>query len=923
MYYLLLLLLLLFPVQGNQIGCGVSNPSDPAACTNGQGVCAGNPLIWNYCICKPGYTGPYCQSKTQSYTECDCGVRFEAEDGVYLPHSSAKGLILVSDITGLSTPIVGSTGIIPLGHPQQGQYLAYLDAFIDGFVYDGVSQKGYFVQFDSTITTVLSALPNVNSLSLFTIDRNSLNLCPSLILDVTYYWNQNALVIGAFCSATRATSANNLPNCVDTTYWSQRHWRYFGHKQRLSPNSGCQLTPIVYNPQTYCEYARCLSVDSALTRPCYANGLLRGYCLPVDPNNPTNPNLGSPISLAIRNQYGITALHTGHQCYCKTFENRDNGTPGLIGTPLFLGLACELPIVGNCVPSNSKVICGGHPSACQSSKAWNGEFFLDDLGGFATDLNSTYIPKCNCNGLDVTGQFCTDSRCSNPLNPSTSGCNSRYAGAGQCLRQSANGVWGCTCAQDTAGTFCEVDGSHCVYPDNGFRCTGGARGVCLVSAGGNTTQCSCNSPYFGTWCENSDCTSDVMSPGHGVCINGQIQSCYKPYTGTRCEYDNCFHSGGTVTGSQFPTTCDCPSPLQVQYDTSGTPSCWPQCASINGSICGIVDSRVSQGLQHTCLQFQSTTTGQRFAECQCAPGHIFELDPISQTMICVPYCKNGGTIPPNWSAAQPTSCICPRSTGFDTGNGANPRCDNPICSNGGTFNSTGCICKKPWRSEYDCKVNTCGTGNSVIPWFDFSLGQLNPMADQCSCAMPFAPQDLSHPFDCLGNMCQPFGIHNTNWDSSKPVRQHCLCLGLSRTTCTTNPITQEVQCSFCHDSFCSNGGYLTDSPYTCTCPFPWTGTTCQNNLCNQTGNSIGIDYEQQRCLCTEGYEGTYCVASLLPPPPPPPPSFSSSSSTGESELIITTTKQGVTTQQTVVLIGLGVIFIGLAGFTWLYFFKLR
>lgn len=720
-------------ISENSVSCGCTDPTQlidllGIACTNkhcgvdrsnlcsGSGVCIQG-YQYEYCMCDRGRNGSQCEFTQSNGDECDCGVRWDNGHVVDSKTPLPSGIYILDDCGGMPyCPSIGylgrngfvGSGAVPVGSVEQAQYLCYKDGFCDGFTITNVLQywsmtsqpqhpNPVFIAifFSSRVgITPLTAADVSSSTRFYLIDRSSAYRCTSLNFDLQFYYSmqgfQNVANIYQYCRSN-VNYTVFLPPCnVDQSYWPTRYYRYVGHLARASPNAGCDLLPVIYDPYSYCGVSRCLTVG--YNQPCNGNG----YCVQDADNS--------------------------YSCQCKTFftSNIDSSRYGLNGQPAWIGSACQFSVAELCVAGQEAVLCSGYQQACKAKKAWDGEFFLLN---FADGFHDDYIPACDCTGLPAKGQYCEETLCG-------TSCQLLGPDSGSCMLNPTTGAYACQCGVNALGTYCEIDASACVY--NGLQCAG--HGTCIVN--GTTTNCICSEGFKGVHCENSDCPSSLMIPGHGDCTNNILTRCFPVYTGTRCEVDNCAFWGGYAKST---SSCVCDSSIGYAnlFNGAVVPTCWPQCPTpINSSIvCGDPTSH--------CYQHQSDSS--RYAECQCGSQYI--LNP--STGLCTGRCGIHGTY-----STSLKKCQC--NTGY-TGS----LCDQSVCSNGGvySFELGQCSCPEPYTTQSQCTQNTCGNNGVVIGWETANATSLF----QCSCRDPYRPFDETEPFNCAGDLCGDMGTLYPFW----------------------------------------------------------------------------------------------------------------------------------------------------------------
>ncbi len=830
------------------VSCGPNN-----ACSN-NGICITGSL-YSYCSCNRGWDGQYCQNSRLAlgyvnqanhvaFDECDCSVLWAYQGSVDSVNKLPTGYAVLTDYSTSYVPLnksVIGTGYVVVGNVDQAKHLCYKDAMCSGFIIysipnywlatnqattdanNNVYQAVFLMQTGSTTASTVT-YPLTQRTTFYTIDRYSLYPCNSYSLDlVNWYRNQYFSSVQTYCtSLIGAWNLKNpqLPknaaiNCyLDDAFIS--HWRYVGHLARLSPNQQCSLTPTIQDPASYCSASRCPRGLGDL--PCSGNG----FCLPNTAVNATS----------------------AYQCVCKTFyQDNDVGLLSLNNLPAWQGSSCQYSVAYFCVSPGTSTLCSDTPNACQFAPVASGNFFADQ---FQNQLSATeVIPQCICDGTSKTGQYCQNSKCG----ATSGGCKSLSAAAGDCVLTN-NSTYSCLCQRGAIGQYCEIDATGCLYND--LKCS--SQGTCLVTNNDATqpTHCSCNPGFSGQFCQDSACDVATMVPGHGMCVNNQVDHCYGPYSGARCEVDICAAYNGTVQldSNNLPTQCKCPSPLANKYNGDTAPTCWPQCPIYQKQMCG----PTPVGIQHGCVQRQNAD-GTRTAKCQCANGYISVPNPLNPSqMICEKYCFQG-TTPVGWTPDNPSPCICSPSSGYDTAQN-HPRCDRAICAHNGTYSvdTKTCQCYPPWIGVSSCQAHSCGKTGAVVPWYS----QTSQSPYQCQCANPTAPSNPSAPFDCNGNRCGAFGALNPYWTTMTNPQRYCICQGKAKTTCDLNG-----NCNYCQNLQCQNGGSVVNGDFpVCNCVFPFVNgplATCDANACNANNTLNATVFG---CICKTGYSGSRCEQSF-------------------------------------------------------------
>ena len=852
--------------------------------TDRSNLCNGQTCVSSqfgeFCVCDNAHTGTTCETLNTALDTCDCGVIWA--DPVAVLRASLATISLVVDLAGVS--LFGSLPIA-IGSKVQAEYLCYQDFTCDGFLTWDVGSVLTAAFFSNGGSSVPSGLPTDTTFSMYRIDRISQNNCSSASLDAAnYYYDKFKTYVDSYAADVQSNQPGptptlsgalmvgqvavdqdeftSVPGFSGNYYWATRHFRYVGHQYRLSPNAVCPLLPVVFQPESFCHKARCLSVTGT-GPPCISgDGARTGYC----------------------ESNSAAADNSGFQCKCLEFHtNGFTGYPGsLQWEPAFMGLACQFEIWPFCLFPGDSVLCHGVVNGCQARSEWNGNFYLENIQSYGSGLNtSDFIPFCNCAGSQYKDQFCQNSVCSS--------CPP--------LRGSCPNPLVCECNYQYVGDSCQYPATPCLTGSSFLNVQCSGFGTCYPPTGSQTQpSCNCTTdpagvPYTGSACQNYPCNSATMVFGHGTCVNGHVTGCYPPYTGSACETDNCTPYGGTVISNPLPSGCRCSPPFSNLLGgiVAVPSSCWPQCPIYNNqTVCGVRGAGV-------CNQAQLDGTN-RVAFCECSTGYFLN----TTTGLCDLYCVNG-------AIQQGGTCLC--NAGFDTNHGLNPRCDHPVCNDQGTFNFTksSCDCVPPYNSFTNCATSVCSIGvpgASVIPW----LG--GPAPFKCKCPLPYLPLNPSAPYDCAGSVCAPNGrISDVYVAGVSPASSACVCFGQYRTLCST----LSPSClNYCNASYCLNGGAPNPTnSLLCSCLAPYAGAQCQSSTCNAT-NTASIDVVNGVCVCIFGYGGPTCsltttqVAAGIPPQQPPA-QISTTPTTSTSTALSTAAIGGIAVGAVVGVVGIAVL----------------
>lgn len=831
-------------------GCG--NPNNVCS---GVGTCIQNQIA-SYCSCNAGYDGAACQNARTApayvslpgssvFDECDCSVVWANYVLVDRSNPLPVGLLILSDwspaLAPLSFPVL-KNGIVNVGSSDQAKQLCHKDALCVGFALHILTDywrqsnqpdagiavyRAYFLYQGPTTNAPINAgivFPTGIAIEFHRVSRFEGYACASSVLQAQpWYFNTYYATVQPYCQNLLANYAARFPTaqpisqstaCNSVAMFTS-HWRYQGHLSRLQPNPTCVLQPTLYSQESYCKGSRCPTNGNV---PCSGVGI---------------------CSQASNGQY---------VCSCEKFSSATStGALGLNGNPRFLGNSCQFSVSTLCVQPQAATICSDNPSRCRPRLVFNSNFYNGDS---LDATNSTdYIPFCDCSGTNLQGTYCEQSRCG----VLSGACKSLSASAGDCvLINSARQLYQCVCQKDAIGQYCEIDARTCLNQALQLKCS--AQGDCLPPDINHPDPwCNCRNGAFGQFCENSDCPEDVMVPGHGICVNRQLQRCYDTYQGSRCEIDRCALFDGQVIVDQsgLPSGCTCNrNRWSNLFQNQTVASCWPQCPELDGFVCGRYDR-----LPHECNQ--NELNGQRYARCVCAEGYIQVDHPtIIGEKVCEKYCKNGD-VPRNWDPSNPSPCVCSASTGFDILDNS-PRCDHPICANQGVYDASRgqCICKPPYSPFNKCITNVCGANNGVALWTE--PGATSPY--RCQCNGPYRSKFPDAPFDCAGTACGINGYLNPFFSSQSSPSNVCICVGRWRSNCTSLANT----CAYCSTTTCLNNGIaLQQDPSRCMCPTPYFNGPlgiCELDACAKNNQTRTIANGQ--CVCTLGFQGPLCEQSI-------------------------------------------------------------
>ncbi|XP_060567857.1 neurogenic locus notch homolog protein 1-like isoform X2 [Ruditapes philippinarum] len=481
--------------------------------------------------------------------------------------------------------------------------------------------------------------------------------------------------------------------------------------------------------------------------------------------------------------------------------------------------------VCTCYPGWDGVNCDNDRDECLSSDPCvNGGICVNTPGSF----------KCNCTDL-WNGEHCQID---------VNECTQSYAcnHNGNCTN--LNGSFFCSCFYGWTGQTCNDDVDECL----GSVCNNG--GTCINNDGGYT--CSCPSNWSGKSCDNDidECQLYIPCKNGGTCSNsiGSYNcACSKTWTGTNCtdDIDECLqgnpcHNGGTCYNNDGSYTCNCPAEWTGSECESDVDECpLSPCANngtctntLNGYSCACVAAWTGASCRvniNECKQYNGICNHGVCSDsigsyhCDCINGYKGQncSDDIDECILSET-CKNDGTCE---NTVGSYICHCPKTwSGKNCSDDFNECQNQNPCHNGGTCeNENGgfrCICPKVWtgmtcENDVDECVNSslCLNGGSCFN----SRGSF-----QCNCVVGWE-----------GNSCQ------TNKDDCLTVQ-------------------------------CQNGAKCQDlvNSYSCICTNGYTGKFCETDIDDcvpnpcQNGGKCHDHVDYFECVCPEGWDGDVCSTDV-------------------------------------------------------------
>ncbi|CAF1111478.1 unnamed protein product, partial [Adineta ricciae] len=402
-----------------------------------------------------------------------------------------------------------------------------------------------------------------------------------------------------------------------------------------------------------------------------------------------------------------------------------------------------------------------------------------------------------------------------------------------------------------------VDG--CVFP---FIFNNETYSTCIPAFQNRTAYCcrtaNCDVNPQWQYCNNSNICSTCAANANCIVSGIGIITCVCPlgYTGALCDTavnlcaqrnQSCINGACVINPITLSPYCNCSSPLftGAQCDTF-LPCLTAPCLN-NGTCSGYSNATVRCNCSN------------------CYSGAFCQIPDYCCLNICSP---NGVCIPGNNGAY---TCICqPNYTGVNC-NIFNP-CALLPCQNGGTcviVNGTGyqCSCPSGWTGV-NCatQVNPCASLPCLNNGQCITLGSLFV----CVCVGGYNGTFCQvAPNPCASNPCfNNATCYQQVLSSTNTYGYVCVC-----NTSLYAGTRCEIPVSPCSttSSPCRNGGTCVASAnglsYNCSCPYPYTGTTCDQlinpcspNPCLPYGNCyLNLATSNYTCVCINStFTGPLC-----------------------------------------------------------------
>lgn len=383
-----------------------------------------------------------------------------------------------------------------------------------------------------------------------------------------------------------------------------------------------------------------------------------------------------------------------------------------------------------------------------------------------------------------------------------------------------------------------------------------------------TTNCSCQSSFYGSGCQffdgcsnapclnGGECYADATTPNQFTCI------CAEGFEGVTCE--------GRVPACASSPCSSAVTCVDTDDDGGFECLCLP---GFTGDTCSVdIDDCLVGGAGggNPCENDATCLDGVDSFMCSCPPGFSGPTCGMEVVMCSPDTCGNGGTC-----VEQPPdgfTCECP--PGFaSSAAGDNADClvdvneclslEEEPCFNGATCTNTpgsfDCLCLVGFTGS-DCgtEIDFC-SNNDTCSFRGDCLSLVDGFV--CSCDAGFTGTRCEVDLDeCDSNQCQNDGTCIEGIGSFT-----CICdSGFTGALCG-------VDINECINSPCENNATCMDgvAGFTCSCPPGFSGATCSDQLdfcvgqtCFNGGECVSsISEGSFMCECLVGWSGERCQFS--------------------------------------------------------------
>ncbi len=568
------------------------------------------------------------------------------------------------------------------------------------------------------------------------------------------------------------------------------------------------------------QAAQCPAGNECKTATCSANTcgfsfVPNGSLTPTQTTGDCQVNQCDGAGNVVQAVSNGDAPNDNNDCTGNVCTNGVPSNPALaINTACGPGGASFCNGAGACVACNAAAQCPGSDTECQT-RTCNANMCGFNFTASGTPVAAQTAGDCKqnqCNGtggitsanfdtdkpvdgLECTGDVCTNGVPSNPLAAVNTACGpggaSFCSAGGQCVQ--------CNAASQCPGSDTECQTRTCNSNMCGFNFTASGTPVAAQTVG-DCKQNQCNGSG-GVASVNLD--ADV--PVDGQECTGDVCTLGVPSNPPAAVNTPCTQGGGTVCdGSGACVTPGCGD--GVKNGTETDVDCGGSCADcVDGKVCLIAGDCVS-----------GVCTGNVCQAATCSDGVKNGTESDVDCGGSCPACANGK--------------VC----------GGNGDCSSAIC-NGGTCVECAVAAQCP-GSDTECQTRTC---NSNVCGFSFTAA-----------GTPVASQTAG---DCKQNQCNGTGgITIANLDADVPV-DGLECTGDVCTLGVPSnpPVAVDTACGPGGASFCSAGGQCVQCTAAAQCPAgdECKTATCSSNTCGFSFTAAGFvtssqmpgDCKQNQC----------------------------------------------------------------------------
>lgn len=418
------------------------------------------------------------------------------------------------------------------------------------------------------------------------------------------------------------------------------------------------------------------------------------------------------------------------------------------------------------------------------------------------------------------------------------------------------------CAPDTDAPLCGVSSGTPI--DQLSRC----QVLTSLANGSIVASCQCETRttgVFGSFCQSSVCGAGPQPCGTGTCDpDSQLCVCRGVdaafnglWEGALCNVSVSASCGYALVPGGDLYKCAAHGQCILTDPTEGTYSCACD-VGYTGLKCELSDCPAPCDARSDCAL---PSTGGTQKECICRYPLVYSRNTTYPNLCNVDACAaRNPRYRPN-AAGDQCECIEP-GVSFASG------CLQPLCP---TDSATGDVCGAPNPSQL-CSEGDCIAADCQVS-YDYTLnnGRWTLVGDsrrrllcdryQKRCVEGACACGLGYTQDAESKLCVRVCVpENTRgvvpcMDTFDP-----LCIDAGPFTfnydhafkCVCKPAYTGSR--YCDTLLCAHGGTVIEATGSCDCPFPWTGDTCDDDLCiNGVANFVN-----NTCDCLFGWSGARC-----------------------------------------------------------------